>query len=180
MRPERRQALGDAAGGRPWQEGSNGETLQTDLSETSERTGPAAEATTESRATAPSPTAPGRCRRGAGQISLGDRRPPSRSAAGTRAGRSCQRVDLSSATTGVMGHGSKLATISWLIVFLRLRATSEMHTIDVWHALEHQVCQHAHACVLTAPAVACVVRDAGSPGWLHVAMRAARLWVLGC
>jgi hypothetical protein len=40
----RGQALSDATGGRPWQEGHNGETIQTDLSETSEGTRTAAEA----------------------------------------------------------------------------------------------------------------------------------------
>ena len=40
----RRQALGDAIGGGPWPEGHNGETIQTDLSETSEGTRAAGEA----------------------------------------------------------------------------------------------------------------------------------------
>jgi hypothetical protein len=37
-------AMGYLAGGRPWWECNNGETIQTDISETSERTSTAAEA----------------------------------------------------------------------------------------------------------------------------------------
>jgi hypothetical protein len=94
----RGQALGDATGGSPWQEGNYGETIQTDLSETSEGTSTAAEAKRESRSTAPSQTAPGRCR-------LGDGRQTARSTTCASAGRSYQRADITAATTGVMVQG---------------------------------------------------------------------------
>ena len=170
MLPERRQMRGDAAGGRLWPEGSNGEAIQTDRSETSERTGSAAEATPENRSTAASPSAPGRCRLGDGQLSRGDSRPTRRSAAGTRGGRSCQRVDPHSAVTGVMGHGSHRAPRAWLVRMVEIER-------DICHAHDRRVARTWHP---SGAGRLMGERVAGSSGWLPVARWAARLWGLGC